>query len=417
MVFAPSAAVHKRPIQPRELAGACSGQKKEQLMSLGRLLLSATAVIGAGMSSAWLPLAAGVAEVKPGGALDITITGFARFEAGGGEQDDLNLDPTFARGLDFRNDTEVHVLARGKSEQTGLEYGGTIEFEADTNSTFNTDESWVYLRGGWGEVRMGDEDGAVDNSIIGGQTVAAGTGGIDGSSFVVAGISGEGVFPTETDDSTKIRYYTPSFGGFSLGVSFTPTVEDVGSGANNGQFIARKSGALAMEAQDVVEGALVYDGDFGGVGVKASIVGQYGQLKNGARADIAAGGFGGSDDWYSGVGGVALDLFGFKLAGSAGTDNVGATDPQFATAGIAYGIGPVNTSITAAYIFDSNDDFSERNGYDKPYNIVFSADYALAPGLVLAGDVAYFNLDTNGSYTRGTGDQGWAGVGSVRLAF
>ena len=134
--------------------------------------------------------------------------------------------PTRRRGLDFRNDSEVHVLARAKSEETGLEYGATVEFEADTNQTLNTDETWVFLRGGWGELRMGDEDGVVDNSIIGGQTIAAGTGGIDGSSFVIAGIAGEGVFPTETDDSTKIRYYTPSFGGFSLGISFTPTVED-----------------------------------------------------------------------------------------------------------------------------------------------------------------------------------------------
>jgi len=384
-------------------------------MTLKNLALGTTALIGVGLLGGVSALPAAAAEISPGGALNLTITGFARFEAGGGEQDDLNLDPSFSRGLDFRNDTEVHVIARGKSEQTGLEYGGTIEFEADTNSTFNTDESWVFLRGGWGEIRMGDEDGVVDSSIIGGQTIAAGTGGIDGSSFVVAGIAGEGVFPTETDDSTKIRYYTPSFGGFSLGVSYTPTVEDVGSGANNGQFIARKSGPLAMEAQDVVEGGLIYDGDFGGVGLKASIVGQYGKLKNGARADAAAGGFGGSDDWYSGVGGVALDLFGFKLAGSVGTDNVGDTDHQFATAGIGYGIGPVNTSVTAAYIFDSNDDFSERNGYDKPYNVVFSADYALAPGLVLAGDVAYFDLDSNGA--SGTGDTGWAGVGSVRLAF
>src|SRR3954471_10379481 len=288
---------------------------RDRTMTLKNLTLGTTALIGVGLLSGVSALPAAAAEVKPGGALDITITGFARFEAGGGEQDDLNLDNSFARGLDFRNDTEVHVLARGKSEQTGLEYGGTIEFEADTNSTLNTDESWVYLRGGWGELRMGDEDGAVDNSIIGGQTIAAGTGGIDGSSFVVAGISGEGVFPTETDDSTKIRYYTPSFGGFSLGVSYTPTVEDVGSGANNGQFIARKSGPLAMEAQDVVEGALVYDGDLGGVGVKASVVGQYGQLKNGARGAIvpgsASGGFGGGSDWYSGVAGVALDLYGF----------------------------------------------------------------------------------------------------------
>ena len=77
-----------------------------------------------------------------------------------------------------------------------------------------------------------------------------------------------------------------------------------------------------MEAENVTEGALVYDGDFGGVGLKASIVGQYGRLKNGAKASIADGGFGGKD-WWSAVGGVALDLWGFKLAGSVGTDNIG----------------------------------------------------------------------------------------------
>ena len=201
-------------------------QGRDRTMKLKNAILGTSALVGVAMLGTAAAVPAAAQEVKPGGALDITITGFARFEAGGGEQDTLNRDNSYARGLDFRNDTEVHVLARGKSEQTGLEYGGTIEFEADTNSTLNTDESWVFLRGGWGEVRMGDEDGAVDNSIIGGQTIAAGTGGIDGSSFVVAGIAGEGVFPTETDDSTKIRYYTPSFGGFSLGISFTPTVEN-----------------------------------------------------------------------------------------------------------------------------------------------------------------------------------------------
>ena len=32
---------------------------------------------------------------------------------------------------------------------------------------------------------------------------------------------------------------------------------------------------------------------------------------------------------------------------------------------------------------------------DKPYNLVFSADFALAPGLVLAGDVSAFDNDTD----------------------
>ena len=188
-----------------------------------------------------------------------------------------------ARGLDFRNDTEVHVLARGKSEETGLEYGATVEFEADTNQTLNTDETWIFLRGGWGELRMGDEDGVVDNSIIGGQTIAAGTGGIDGSSFVVAGIAGEGVFPTETDDSTKIRYYTPSFGGFSLGVSYTPTVETDRQRLQQRRLHREQERPVAMEGENIVEGGLVYDGDFGGVGIKASIVGQYGSAEERRR--------------------------------------------------------------------------------------------------------------------------------------
>ena len=61
------------------------------------------------------------------------------------------------------------------------------------------------------------------------------------------------------------------------------------------------------------------------------------------------------------------------------------------TAGIGYAFGQVNTSITYGYIWDSNNDFSEANGYDKPRNLVFSAGYALAPGLALQGDVALFD--------------------------
>ena len=383
-------------------------------MTLKNLALGTTALIGVGLLGGVSALPAAAAEVKPGGALDVTITGFLRAEAGGGDQDDLQRDANKANGLDFRNDSEVHVLARGKSEQTGLEYGATVEFEADTNQSFNTDETWMFLRGGWGELRMGDEDGVVDNSIIGGQTIAAGTGGIDGSTFVVANIAGEGVFPTETGDQTKIRYYTPSFGGFSVGVSYTPTSQVVDGSGFNGDFIANKGGPNAMEGENTFEGALVYDGDLGGVGIKASVVGLYGQLKNGADAPIAAGGLG-DDHYWNVTGGAALDLYGFKLAGSVGTNHLGNLEHQFATAGIGAALGPVNTSITGAYIWDSNNDFSTANGYDKPYNIVFSADYALAPGLVLAGDVAYFNIDTNSASA--TGDGGWAAVGRFAVAF
>ncbi|MFO1075418.1 MAG: porin [Geminicoccaceae bacterium] len=384
-------------------------------MKLKNILLGTTAVAGAGLVALTLPTSAvRAAEVKAGGYPDITITGFARFEAFGGEQDDAKLDNSLSRSLDFRNDTEVHVIARAKSEEYGFEYGATIEFEADTNSTNNTDESWLFVRGGWGEVRLGDEDGASDNSTVGGQTVAAGTGGIDGSDAVLT--AAPLVFLTNTNDATKIRYYTPSFGGFSVGASYTPTQETVDSGANNGQFFARKNGANAMQAKNVFEGAAVYKGDLGGVNVLASVVGLYGTLKNGAEDNISQGGFG-SSSWWGVQGGATVDLFGFKLGGSIGQDNVGDTRRDFFTAGIAYGIGAVNTSLTYGKIYDANQDFQTVAGVDKASNLVLSADYALAPGLVLAGDISWFDNDQTDSQATGTGDTGVQAVGSLRLSF
>ena len=160
---------------------------------------------------------------------------------------------------------------------------------------------------------------------------------------------------------------------------------------------------------------MVYDGELGGVGVEASVVGLYGTLKNGADTSIADGGFG-DDQWYGIQGGAALDLFGFKVAGNVASDNVGDTTRNFFTAGIGYGFGPLNTSITYGQIFDANSDFEEQSGIgDSAYNVVFSADYALAPGLVLAGDVSAFDNDSTGG--TGTGDKGWTAVGRFAVAF
>lgn len=376
-------------------------------MRLRGVLLATTAAIGL------LPPAAAIAaEVGAGGALDLTITGFLRAEAGGGQQDDLQLDADTARGLDFRNDTEVHVLATGKSDETGLEYGATIKFEADTNQDLNTDETWLFIHGGWGEIRMGDQDGIVENSIVGGQTLAAGTGGIDGSDYVILPVVGSAVYPTLTDDATKIEYYSPSLGGFSLGLSYTPTQSVVDSDDNNGQFIANKNGDAAMEGQNIVEAGLIYDGELDeDVTLTTSLVGLYGKLRNGGEEAF------GDSNWWSATYGANLDFSGLQVAASVGTDHLGDQKHEFMTAGIGYEYGPLSTSVTYAWIWNSNDDFSEGNGYDKPRNLVFSAGYAIAPGLALQGDVALFDNDTNASYDGGTGDSGWAGVGRLEVSF
>src|SRR5690349_22155020 len=203
-------------------------------MGFRNLLLGSTALVGAGVLGVGAaPGSASAAEVLPGGALNITLSGFARFRVTGGQLDNQynqgkgSTKGALTTGVDFSNDYEFHVLVSGKHDATGLEYGAHMEFEGDTDSTFNTDEEWLWLRGGFGEFRFGDEDGVVDNSSIGAFTIAANSGGIDGD--VINALSISAVRPSNTDDSTKIRYYTPSFGGFTLGLDYTPNVQTINS--------------------------------------------------------------------------------------------------------------------------------------------------------------------------------------------
>ena len=86
------------------------------MMSMRKLLLGTTALVGASVLGVATPDVARAAEVLPGGALDVTISGFARFLATGGDLDAQRNNDTTSTGLDFRNDTEVHVILRGKHD-------------------------------------------------------------------------------------------------------------------------------------------------------------------------------------------------------------------------------------------------------------------------------------------------------------
>jgi hypothetical protein len=350
---------------------------------------------------------ASAATVSPGGALDLTLTGFARFLAHGGDLDNARLDRTVAGGLDFSNDTEVHVLARALHDPSGIEYGGNVEFEADTDQTLNTDETWLFLRGGFGEFRFGDLDGVIDNSSVGGRTPAAGTGGIDGDIVDTIGTQVYGQF--DSGDATKIRYYTPTFAGFSVGVSYTPDLDSVG------QDLAKKAvlepdGTLGPtgSVQDMVEGGLIYEGGIGEFELLAALTGAVCEINTND-----------DDDCSSWAGGLQTSLFGFTIAGSYWTEELGDTEKTGVSAGIGYGIGPANLSVSWAQVIDSDNLVSDDTGIplDQPMNLVFSADLGLMPGLVLAGDVGWFDNDTEGGLPGSLEDDGWQGVMRLGLAF
>jgi hypothetical protein len=375
--------------------------------------LRTSTILAAGMlATVGAAAPATAAEVLPGGVLDLTITGFLRFLAHGGQLDDARQENEFSRSLDFSNDTELNVLARARSEKYGFEYGGAIQFLADTDETLNTDTSWIFVSGVWGEVRLGDEDGVADNSSVGAQTIAAGTGGIDGD--VVDEIAVGVVYLTHTDTATKIRYYTPSFAGFSVGVDYTPTLEEVDSGDLNGQFFARKDGLFAMQAKNVFEGGLIYEDELAAdVDLLASVVGVSGTLTNRGEEELAddEDDFG-DKNWWGWQAGVSADVYGFRFAGSFADEEVGELERTFYTLGIGYGDEDTfNTSVTYGQVIDST-----GTPFDKPYNLVFSADYALMPGLLLIGDVGLFDNDGTEPGYQG-GDKGWQAVVGLDLEF
>ena len=339
-------------------------------MKLNHCLTSSALTLGAGLLLAGSPATA--AEVKPGGSLDITIQGFARFLAGVGDLKEKTGDRTGA--YDVRNDTEVHVLATGTDERTGIEYGATIELEADTNRTGNTDETWIFLKGGFGEVRLGDDDGVAKDMALGGFSVAVATGGTAGNNKAT---------PSDSD-ATKVKYYSPPLAGFQLGVGYTPHVN---SGGDN--IGVTDDGGV----DDYVEGGVSYSGSLAGIDLLASVVGSLGHVNAG-----------GDDDVNGVYGGAQVVLFGAKVAGGWGTEEVGGADRTWFNVGAAYSYGAVSASLNYGDCYDCDG--------AEPSNLVAGVEVGLMPGMALSGEVSWFDEDRGGG-----NDDGVLGVVRLGAAF
>jgi hypothetical protein len=367
------------------------------------LLLGTSALVGLGT----LATPAGAATVAAGGALDITVSGFVRFLTALGQRDNARLDDTDSSGLDFLTDTEVHFEVAGKHDPSGIEYGGNIELEADTNRTDNADETWLYLEGGWGQVQLGDTDGVsdVDGMSLSAATIAAGTGGLDGD---VVDVFADGIAtydPIGTSDATKILYSLSPKTGFQLGLSYTPNVNEVGSGSNSGDSLAAKD----VEAGDVAEGAVGYVGSFGGLDLKAMLAGLHGDIKDEDEV--------GGDEYWAAQGGVVLGAFGFELAGSYLTQEVGGIETDAITLGLATELGRADISLNYGQFLRTDGLTENGNELDQPWTVILSADIGLMPGLVLAADFGYFDNDVEGEVVNADDDNGWQGVTRLGLAF
>ncbi|WP_165769649.1 porin [Arboricoccus pini] len=356
------------------------------------------------------------AEVKPLGALDINIGGFARWYSFFGSLDNKYGGERHAGTYDFRDDTEVYVYVRGKDEATGLEYGANIELEGDTNTTSNADEAFVFIRGKFGEFRLGDQNGPVEQMITGVSPLGAFSGSLDGVGPIDAGAV---VYGSYSDDATKIVYYSPVMSGFQLGVGLTPSTD------SNGSNIKTTRGDANVE--DLVESGITYNGDLGGVGVLAAVTGAIGKFadSDGESRDLQQI-YGGLDLTFGPLtlgGGYGITKGARPVSAAAGDDlsdnYIGnfvyspGSKQQFFNVGAAYAVGPATMSLAYGQTVSSHVGGGTPYGSDPALKeLIYSLAFAVAPGLTLGTEVAAFSNSDN------TDDnQGILGLAGVRLAF
>ena len=258
---------------------------------------------------------------------------------------------------------------------SGVEVGVRIEIEGEQSGD-QGDETYMYLEGSFGTIRVGNDDAASYSmgtvapyaTYFYGINTPYWVGTFSGSpSNWHSTLAGVGV-----GDSASVMYFSPVINGFQFGISYAP---EAGSEARSGT-------ASLAKGNDVMAIGARYDGAFGDAGV--TIAAGY------ASVDVD----GGSTPTDTSLG-VVVSMSGVSVGGSfmiTDPDTDGVDDLEQFDVGISYGEGPWTVSLN--YGEQSQDDLSLDNTYAR-----LLGNYNLGPGINLAGALGQDTFDSDNNTT------------------
>ena len=403
-----------------------------------KVLLGTTALVAAGM-------VAGQADAASG--LKLGISGYYRGAMGGefGSNDQLAAPSSSIGGGDFgRNNfsfrQEVRVNFTGSTTLdngmtvgvlVGLNAGGN--YSTSSNAPARINRAYMDLSGKFGQFRFGDANSAYQSMCVGDPGNVTANFGLnspnesfsnvgrysnpsfngassDGGIWLPTAISGAGTcFGLETR-STKLIYFSPTFGGFNFAVSYAPsnTRPSGGSGGNGGTN-------LRDTFDNFLSAGVNFNHDFGGVTVSAGISGEWALSGKTVPTDNASNstnkpqmyqaglqvGFGGG--WAVGASGQYVVNYinaGYTNPGFAGPVTGGARvvaaapsdDAYMITGGGSYTMDAISIGLDGFY------DRWETQGnttHITAWGVGVNAAYALGPGISLEGQVAYVQSNNN----------------------
>lgn len=347
---------------------------------------------------------------------------------------------------DFRTESEINLYVDGIAAN-GMRYGAVFEIQMDNVVTpsgqgsgtgLDYDELYGFVKGGWGELRFGQEDSAANLLQVRRPSVLWMGGDDAWDEFAVNQPTGNFSYlmasMNDGGDPTKIIYLSPQFAGFDAGVSYAPNsfegehfltpTSTVNGGNGLGQNYQRDFTGFTNQ----ITGAVRYRGTFGAVGVAASFVANWAdaqrQNTNGAPLVVQP------QDITAYSGGLLLRAFGFAVGGEYTWGNYGGSGPGNAAlnqgldyskhwmASGTYTIGAFSTGVMYGKATQDNGTASglKVGGFgaaagtsldDREQTYLgFGVAYILAPGMTLFANynqVEDKNIPLNGAMVKANG--------------
>jgi len=373
-----------------------------------KVILGTTALVAASALTAGSASAAEKIKLNVGGYLQTSFV-VADYDT------DTDQLPT-----DIRHEGEVFFTGETTLDN-GLSFGVNIQLEARATSD-QVDETFMYVEGNFGRVNIGSEnDAAYLMHYASPSPVPAW--GLNSPNANASGFGNVSTYANINSDADKITYFTPRFGGFQFGASYTPDAdEETGTGAS--PYAPIKDEGAADEAYSL---GANFVKDFSGFNVAASLgyvhtsrtssttagnttytitdgaadtvitVNGNGEIQSITDADGVATATAAStvtslDDTDEFSAGVSMGVAGFTFGGAYKfTDNVSGVDDrerQDWNLGVSYGQGPWKVGVQYAGVDQDGDTVAEEG---ELHAFVVGGQYVLGPGVTAFGGVQYWD--------------------------
>ncbi len=345
----------------------------------------------------------GVASMDPSGPFDVPGS--------------LNPNGDFD-GIDSKQDAEIHFLP-SITLDNGIKIGVNIQLEGNTSGD-TIDESYMFIKGSFGEVLLGSENSAgykmtyaapdvtFLNVNSGSLTFFFPFSGTDLGNDVFRRTLGTSyVEVLGNNDAQRFTYFTPRFAGFQLGVSY----------ARDGLQDTNVQVDCNATTCDIFDIGANYVNSFGGFDIAAS--GRYGKA-------FTNQGFNGDPFVYAF--GLNLGYSGFTVGGSfARAGNSGLLNGRFYDVGASYETGPWGFSFTYAHGRNKNNEFGVVTGspnfdgangggsFESLDQYLAGINYNLAKGVKLNGYGAYVNFEEDCNKCESL--DGWVIGTAIKVSF